>query len=115
MKVAKISAQSIDLPNQTLTTESGETYVLNGSIIYRVISPKINLLSNVDAESNLQEAALNAFRLTVSASTSLDCEDIIEDVTNDLSDSEVLYGIEVITVNVAEWAKVIAVRNINDQ
>ena len=50
----------------------------------------------------------------VSASTTLDCEDVIEEVTCDLSESGAKYGIEIIAVNVGEYAEVIPIRNISN-
>ncbi|KKN75930.1 hypothetical protein LCGC14_0376380 [marine sediment metagenome] len=107
-----ISTNKVDLPNQTLTAQNGKTYVINGSVFYRITSPKIALLNNVDVAGNLQEDAMNAFRLAVSASAVLNCEDIIEDVVNDLDEAKIKYGIEIIDVNVAEYATVIPIRNI---
>ena len=110
IEITIASTRCLDIPEQTVTTSKGDTYVLNGSVLYRVTKPLVALLENEDFEANLQEDASDALRSVVSCHSTLDCQDIIEDVTRELEESETRRGVLVEEVKLAEFAKAIAIR-----
>jgi len=106
---------TIDLANQTITLEGGKTAVINGSVRYEIRNVKTAILENLDVDKNFQEDAADAFTQAISAASTLDIEEIKEDVTNNLSESMKLYGIKVKSVNIGDFVRdAVPVRNIGN-
>ena len=103
--------QSIDLPNQTLTTKDGKTVTISGVVRYEVVCPEKTLFSISDYDEILQNLSMEVIGEQVPLSNHTASTLSLRGRIQDKLEQEVYqWGINIISVGITDNAKTFPVR-----
>jgi len=110
-----VITQSINLPSQTLTTLDEQSIVLKSIIRYRVSNVRTYLLKVMHAADVLIDTTQGIIRDVVETTTWDDLVDVNYQITNEVKEFVVKWGIEVEAVTVTDLGIVKSFRIFGDE
>jgi len=110
-----VITQSINLPSQTLTTLDEQSIVLKSIIRYRVSNVRTYLLKVMHATDVLIDTTQGMIRDIVEVTTWNDLVDVNHQITNEVKEFVVKWGIEVEAVTITDLGIVKSFRIFGDE
>jgi len=110
-----VITQSVNLPSQTLTTLDDESIVLKSIIRYRVNNIQTYLLGVMHANDVLIDTTQGIIRDVVEMTTWNDLVDVNSQITNEVKEYVVRWGIEVEAVTITDLGIVKSFRIFGDE
>ena len=110
-----VITQSINLPSQTLTTLDEQSIVLKSIIRYRVSNVRTYLLKVMHATDVLVDTTQGMIRDIVEVTTWEDLVDVNHQITNEVKEFVVKWGIEVEAVTITDLGIVKSFRIFGDE
>ena len=110
-----VITQSINLPSQTLTTLDEQSIVLKSIIRYRVSNVRTYLLKVMHATDVLIDTTQGMIRDIVEVTTWEDLVDVNHQITDEVKDFVVKWGIEVEAVTITDLGIVKSFRIFGDE
>jgi len=110
-----VITQSINLPSQTLTTLDEQSIVLKSIIRYRVSSVRTYLLNIMHATDVLIDTTQGMIRNIVEITTWEDLVDVNHQITDEVKEFVVKWGIEVEAVTITDLGIVKSFRIFGDE
>jgi regulator of protease activity HflC (stomatin/prohibitin superfamily) len=110
-----VITQSVNLPSQTLTTLDDESIVLKSIIRYRVSNIQTYLLGVMHANDVLIDTTQGIIRDVVEMTTWNDLVDVNSQITNEVKEYVVRWGIEVEAVTITDLGLVKSFRIFGDE
>ena len=110
-----VITQSVNLPSQTLTTLDDESIVLKSIIRYRVSNIQTYLLGVMHANDVLIDTTQGIIRDVVEMTTWNDLVDVNSQITNEVKEYVVKWGIEVEAVTITDLGIVKSFRIFGDE
>jgi len=110
-----VITQSVNLPSQTLTTLDDESIVLKSIIRYRVSNIQTYLLGVMHANDVLIDTTQGIIRDVVEMTTWNDLVDVNSQITNEVKEYVVRWGIEVEAVTITDLGIVKSFRIFGDE
>ena len=110
-----VITQSVNLPSQTLTTLDEESIVLKAIIRYRVSNIQTYLLSVMHANDVLIDTTQGIIRDVVEMTTWPGLVDVNSQITNEVKEYVVRWGIEIEAVTITDLAIVKSFRIFGDE
>jgi len=105
MEIVNISPQFIDLPNQYVTTETGDIIAVSGVIGYHVIDPKEALYNVQDYDVSLPNLAMGIIANRVGGDGHL-----ADGIMTELNEEAEPWGIEIDRVIITDYARCTCIR-----
>lgn len=110
-----VITQSVNLPSQTLTTLDEQSIVLKSIIRYRVSNIRTYLLNVMHANDVLIDTTQGIIRDVVEMTTWNDLVDVNSQITNEVKEFVVKWGIEVEAVTITDLGIVKSFRIFGDE
>ena len=110
-----VITQSVNLPSQTLTTLDEESIVLKSIIRYKVSNVRTYLLGVMHANDVLIDTTQGIIRDVVEMTTWPGLVDVNSQITNEVKEYVVRWGIEVEAVTITDLGLVKSFRIFNDE
>lgn len=110
-----VITQSVNLPSQTLTTLDEQSIVLKSIIRYKVSNIQIYLLGVMHANDVLIDTTQGIIRDVVEMTTWNDLVDVNSQITNEVKEFVVKWGIEVEAVTITDLGIVKSFRIFGDE
>lgn len=110
-----VITQSVNLPSQTLTTLDEESIVLKSIIRYRVNNIRTYLLNVMHANDVLIDTTQGIIRDVVEMTTWNDLVDVNSQITNEVKEFVIKWGIEVEAVTITDLGIVKSFRIFGDE
>jgi regulator of protease activity HflC (stomatin/prohibitin superfamily) len=109
--------QVIDLKNQVVTTNDGTTVATSGAVKYRVDDAKQAILEVYDWDVSLRTLAISviAERISKTAYTDLQIDDVEQDVQDSLEVESAGWGLEILSVWLTDFAQCKVYRIMTDE
>ena len=104
MDTVNVSPQFIDLPNQYVTTDDGDTVAISGVVGYHIIDPKEALYNVQDYDVSLPNLAMGIIASKVGS------DSLTDDVLAELNNRAEPWGIEIDSVIITDYAECWCVR-----
>ncbi len=102
----KVKEQCKDLPNQTVTDKSGQTWAISCTLRYEIEDAKKAMLDVHDYDQSLQNYTTSLICSTACRMKELKYDKLIEDVTEDLVNEAEGWGVNIIELNINIFAQV---------